>query len=97
MTITRQVAERSTCLRAKVGAVIVRDRNILATVSVEVCYRYAARICSHIVFSRRVESAVPTILEYIEVRIAKTRSDGQVQLSTAKDVSGLDIHSPSLD
>src|SRR3954468_11705710 len=31
MTITRQVAERSTCLRAKVGAVIVRDRNILAT------------------------------------------------------------------
>ncbi|NIO09380.1 MAG: dCMP deaminase [Deltaproteobacteria bacterium] len=31
MTITRQVAERSTCSRAKVGAVIVRDRNILAT------------------------------------------------------------------
>jgi dCMP deaminase len=31
MTITRQVAERSTCLRAKVGAVIVRDRNIMAT------------------------------------------------------------------
>lgn len=31
MTITRQVAERSTCLRAKVGAVLVRDRNILAT------------------------------------------------------------------
>jgi dCMP deaminase len=31
MTITRQVAERSTCNRAKVGAVIVRDRNILAT------------------------------------------------------------------
>lgn len=31
MTITRQVAERSTCLRAKVGAVVVRDRNILAT------------------------------------------------------------------
>jgi dCMP deaminase len=31
MTITRQVAERSTCLRAKVGAVIVRDRNIIAT------------------------------------------------------------------
>ena len=31
MTITREVAERSTCLRAKVGAVIVRDRNILAT------------------------------------------------------------------
>ncbi|MEA2681491.1 MAG: dCMP deaminase [Candidatus Binataceae bacterium] len=31
MTITREVAERSTCLRAKVGAVIVRDRSILAT------------------------------------------------------------------
>ncbi|MGH7814599.1 MAG: deoxycytidylate deaminase [Candidatus Binataceae bacterium] len=31
MTITRQAAERSTCLRAKVGAVIVRDRSILAT------------------------------------------------------------------
>lgn len=31
MTITRQVAERSTCLRAKVGAVIVRNRSILAT------------------------------------------------------------------
>lgn len=31
MTITRQVAERSTCPRASVGAVIVRDRNILAT------------------------------------------------------------------
>ncbi len=31
MTITRTVAERSTCGRAKVGAVIVRDRNILAT------------------------------------------------------------------
>jgi len=31
MTITRQVAERSTCLRAQVGAVIVRDRSILAT------------------------------------------------------------------
>jgi dCMP deaminase len=31
MTITRQVAERSTCSRAKVGAVIVRDRSILAT------------------------------------------------------------------
>ncbi len=31
MTITRQVAERSTCNRAKVGAVIVRDKNILAT------------------------------------------------------------------
>ena len=31
MTITREVAERSTCKRAKVGAVIVRDKNILAT------------------------------------------------------------------
>jgi len=31
MTITREVAERSTCVRAKVGAVIVRDKNILAT------------------------------------------------------------------
>ena len=31
MTITRQVAERSTCKRAKVGAVIVLDKNILAT------------------------------------------------------------------
>src|SRR5690242_18435834 len=31
ITITRQVAERSTCLRAKVGAVIVREKNILAT------------------------------------------------------------------
>ena len=31
MRITREVAERSTCLRAQVGAVIVRDRNILAT------------------------------------------------------------------
>src|SRR5687767_8839011 len=31
ITITRQVAERSTCLRAKVGAVIVRDRSIIAT------------------------------------------------------------------
>ncbi len=31
MTITEQVAERSTCLRAKVGAVIVRDRSIVAT------------------------------------------------------------------
>jgi dCMP deaminase len=30
-TITREVAERSTCVRAKVGAVIVRDKNILAT------------------------------------------------------------------
>jgi dCMP deaminase len=31
LRITQQVAERSTCNRAKVGAVIVRDRNILAT------------------------------------------------------------------
>ncbi|MBI4515007.1 MAG: cytidine/deoxycytidylate deaminase family protein [Deltaproteobacteria bacterium] len=31
MTITREVAERSTCMRAKVGAVIVRERSILAT------------------------------------------------------------------
>ena len=31
LMITRQVAERSTCLRAKVGAVIVRDRSIVAT------------------------------------------------------------------
>lgn len=31
LTITQQVAERSTCTRAKVGAVIVRDKNILAT------------------------------------------------------------------
>jgi dCMP deaminase len=31
MLITRQVADRSTCKRAKVGAVIVRDKNILAT------------------------------------------------------------------
>src|SRR5215813_890691 len=31
LTITRDVAERSTCNRAKVGAVIVRDKNILAT------------------------------------------------------------------
>jgi len=31
LLITRQVAERSTCNRAKVGAVIVRDKNILAT------------------------------------------------------------------
>jgi dCMP deaminase len=31
MTITRQVADRSTCNRAKVGAIIVRDKNILAT------------------------------------------------------------------
>jgi dCMP deaminase len=31
MIITRQVAERSTCNRAKVGALIARDKNILAT------------------------------------------------------------------
>lgn len=31
LMITRQVAERSTCGRAKVGATIVRDRSILAT------------------------------------------------------------------
>jgi dCMP deaminase len=31
LMITRQVAERSTCLRAKVGATIVRDKSILAT------------------------------------------------------------------
>jgi len=31
MIITHNVAERSTCTRAKVGAVIVRDKNILAT------------------------------------------------------------------
>jgi dCMP deaminase len=31
MMITHQVADRSTCARAKVGAVIVRDKNILAT------------------------------------------------------------------
>jgi len=31
LSITRQVAGRSTCLRAHVGAVIVRDKNILAT------------------------------------------------------------------
>lgn len=31
LNITRQVAERSTCTRAKVGAVIVRDRSILAS------------------------------------------------------------------
>jgi dCMP deaminase len=31
MTITREVAARSTCVRASVGAVIVRDRSILAT------------------------------------------------------------------
>jgi dCMP deaminase len=31
LLITRQVADRSTCKRAKVGAVIVRDKSILAT------------------------------------------------------------------
>ena len=31
LMITRQVAERSTCTRAKVGATIVRDRSIIAT------------------------------------------------------------------
>jgi dCMP deaminase len=31
MIITRQVAERSTCTRAKVGALIARDKNILAS------------------------------------------------------------------
>ena len=31
MTITKQVAERSTCLRRACGAVIVKDRRILAT------------------------------------------------------------------
>lgn len=31
MTITRQVAERSTCLRRRVGAVLVFDKRILAT------------------------------------------------------------------
>ena len=31
LTITRQVAERSTCNRAKVGALIARDKSILAT------------------------------------------------------------------
>jgi len=31
MSIARQVAERSTCDRKHVGAVIVRDKNILAT------------------------------------------------------------------
>jgi dCMP deaminase len=30
-TITRQVASRSTCLRRKVGAIIVKDKRILAT------------------------------------------------------------------
>jgi dCMP deaminase len=31
LRITREVAKRSTCLRRKVGAVIVRDKRILAT------------------------------------------------------------------
>ena len=31
MTITHEVAQRSTCMRASVGAVIVRERSILAT------------------------------------------------------------------
>ena len=31
MTITRAVAERSTCLRRHVGAIIVKDKRILAT------------------------------------------------------------------
>lgn len=31
MDITRLVAKRSTCIRRKVGAVLVKDRNILAT------------------------------------------------------------------
>jgi dCMP deaminase len=31
MTIARQVATRSTCLRRRVGAVLVRDKRILAT------------------------------------------------------------------
>jgi dCMP deaminase len=31
INISRQVAERSTCLRRKVGAVLVRDKRILAT------------------------------------------------------------------
>ena len=31
MRITREVSQRSTCLRRKVGAVLVRDRRILAT------------------------------------------------------------------
>lgn len=31
LTITRMVAERSTCTRAKVGAIIVRNKSILAT------------------------------------------------------------------
>lgn len=31
LNITRQVSERSTCLRRKIGAVLVRDKRILAT------------------------------------------------------------------
>jgi len=31
MDITKLVAKRSTCLRRKVGAILVKDRNILAT------------------------------------------------------------------
>ncbi|MHB8840769.1 MAG: deoxycytidylate deaminase [Candidatus Aquicultor sp.] len=31
MNITRQVSQRSTCLRRKIGALLVRDRRILAT------------------------------------------------------------------
>jgi dCMP deaminase len=31
MNISRQIAERSTCLRRKVGALLVRDKRILAT------------------------------------------------------------------
>lgn len=31
MSITRQVSERSTCLRRKVGALLVREKRILAT------------------------------------------------------------------
>lgn len=31
MNIAKLVAERATCTRAKIGAVIVRDRNIIAT------------------------------------------------------------------
>lgn len=31
MRVTREVAERSTCLRRKVGAILVKDKHILAT------------------------------------------------------------------
>jgi dCMP deaminase len=41
MTITLQVAERSTCARAKVGAVIARDKIFLLLVTTEP-RRYAA-------------------------------------------------------